>query len=491
MSYHYRGRYTHDHNEYQRWKRQDQAQSLQRRNQALRDESSRLSSQLDNTRESLRSSQRDVRQAARRHASLEARQGQLETFSQRIQQQHTAFQRQTEERQRELEQEIHESERRTAGSIAAAEQRVTGQVNQLRQETAEHLASVREEVAELREDLEHEVAEVRSEVRETREHLEQEIDVVRGDLEAERQQRITKEQTRSAQASATADWVEANLERIRDVNAPGLDVESIRIQEQLSRVRETLASDPEMAAPLAQTAFASFQTLYLESERRNGFMEGTASYVEELAVQLEALAQDSLFQQIFPAEAQQVGQVVAEMRARAEAWLAKRHWHTFENERERVLEIANSLLGLALELKALVPHVVQQLTDRDKLLREMATAITTASGTVDKFERSYANENDPKSPRLLRAVIGPARVDTYVELDGHYRIDAYGFDTSGDCSRQAERLAQQLERHRQLEMQVDPANPQQPSIPAESEDESWRSLTAEVEQVAKKVDSGR
>jgi hypothetical protein len=312
---------------------------------------------------------------------------------------------------------------------------------------------------------------------------------VRTDLEQERQQRIAKERSRAAQATKTVEWIEGRLSELKDLDALGLHIECTRTQEQLSRARELLrGDDAEMAAPLAETAFASFQTAYLETEHRLGLIEGVAEHVRHVADALEQIAAKENFRLIFRTEAEQLDAAVVTLRARAEEWLSRKQWTVFEVEREKLIPRANEMLARALELDALVPGLLQQLRDREQHLKEAGAAIASITGAVDEFETGYANAADVKSPRLLRGHIGQACVDAYLNLDGTYRVDAYGFTSAGQCGEAAARMGRKLEEVWHVtEAAVDQRNRQESSVAPSASEETWHHVAQGFTQISEQL----
>lgn len=463
-------------------------------NSALDGESNRLRAQLSSTREELQGARNSVRESARLQARLQERQREFETVQRRILENQRAYEERTAQRQRELEQEILETERRNQADLEAAEQRANQQISALRSETAEQLSQVRDEVGGLRRDMDAGLNEIRDEVSETRQHLEGQINGVREELDAERRRRIEKEGDQGAQAESVLSWVEGRMAGLSELDSLGLSMERTRTQQHLERAREVLKGrHPEMAMPVAESAFASFQTAYLEAEQRIGVMEGSAEHVAELAGALETISKNEEFRVIFKSEAEQLDTASSWLRAQAEQWRARRQWTVFEVEREKVTGRANQLLAHALEFRALLPGLVEQLRQREQRVKEAAQVVARIMGKADSFEMSYANVGDVKSPRLLRGRIGTACVDTYLHLDGTYRVDAYGFATSGQCSEAAERMGRQLaERWQVTEERMDVNNRQEPeSVPA-PEVESWRSRASELSAITQQIaSSGR
>lgn len=477
MSYTYRGRYTHSYSEYQRWKSEGEREDLRRANSNLKGEADRLRSQLNTARGELNRAQGDVREVARLQARLEQRQHEYEEVQRRIQESQRQYEERAQRRQRELEQEIGE-----------VDERGREQVEQLRRETSQSIDAVRGEVEGLREEVGEGLASVRAEVQETRTQLQEQMNSVRADLEQERQQRVAKERGRAAQAAKTIEWVEGRLSDLKDLDALGLHIERTRTEEHLARAREVArGGDPEMAAPLAETAFASFQTAYLEAEHRVGTIAGVAEHVREVAASLERIAAAENFRLVFKAEAAQLDNAAAALRARADEWVGRKQWTVFEVEREKLIPRANEMLARALELEALVPGLVQQLRDREQRLKEAGAAVASITGAVDRFETGYANADDVKSPRLLRGHVGNAHVDTYLDLDGTYRVDAYGFTTSGQCGVAAERMGRKLEEVWHVtESSVDAHNRQERSIVPAPGEEPWHRTAEDFSQVSEK-----
>jgi hypothetical protein len=489
MSYHYRGRYTHNYQEYQRWRTQGEAQDLRSTNSALDGEADRLRAQLSSTNQELNSARNDVRAAARLQARLEERQREFQAVQGRIVENQRAYEERTAQRERELAREIQDAERRNHADVEAAEKRANQQISELRRETAEQIAQVQNEVGSLRRDLDTGLDEVRTEVQETRERLEGQISAVRHELETEKRRRVEKEDNLAAQANAVVSWIEQRMAGLTELDTLGLTMERTRTQQHLERTREILnGGHPEMSMPVAETAFASFQTAYLEAERRTGIIEGTAEHVLELIELLENVRKNENFCVIFKSEAETLGTAIEWLRAQAEQWRARRQWSLFENEREKIMSRASQVLTHALELNALVPGLLEQLRQREQRLKEAAEVVARVMGQTDSFEVDYANPNDVKSPRLLRGRIGTACVDTYLNLDGTYRIDAYGFSTAGQCGEAAERMGRHLqERWQVTEERIDLTNRQEPEMPARPEKESWSGRADELSSITQRI----
>lgn len=477
MSYNYRGRYTHNYQEFLRWKSEGEREDLRRANSNLKGEADRLRSELGTARGDVARAQGDVREVARLQARLEQRQREHEEVQRRIQDSQRQYEERAQRRQRELEQEIGE-----------VDERAREQVEQLRRETSDGIDAVRGEVEDLRGEVGEGLAEVRAEVEETRARLQEQMSSVRADLERERQRRVAREQGRAAQAARTIEWVEGRMSDLKDLDALGLHVERTRTEEYLARAREVVrGDDPEMAAPLAETAFAAFQTTYLEAEHRLGTIAGVAEHARDLAGALEKIAATENLRLVFKVEAAQLDAAAAALRARADDWVARKQWTVFEVEREKLIPRANEMLARALELQAIVPGLVRQLREREQRLKEAGAAIASVTGAVDRFETGYANADDVKSPRLLRGHVGNACVDAYLDLDGTYRVDAYGFTTSGQCGEAAARMGRKLEEVWHVtEASVDPHNRQERSVVPAAGEEPWHRTAEDFSSVSEK-----
>lgn len=477
MSYRYRGRYTHNYREYQRWVAEGERENLRSTNNSLQGEAGRLRGELDSTRESLRQAEGNVRESARLHALLAQRQQELETVQRRMEESH----RQYEERARRRQQEL-------ASEISRVEEHAEQQIEQLQAETSEHLAAVRDEVSEVREDLNVGLGVVRAEIEQTEQRLQRQVEIVRGDLEEERRRRVAKEESRASQAAATLKMAQTRLSELNDLETLGLNVERTRTQELLARAREMLNTDPEMALTAAESAFAAAQTAYLEREHRLGVIDGTADHLDDLALALNRVAANGNFRLIFRTEAEQIDAAISAIRSRAAQWRDRRHWATFEVERSRLSAWANEVLTRALELEAMVPGMVQQLREREQRLKEAGAAMAAITGAVDSFEKGYANPDDVKSPRLLRGRVGEACVDAYLSLDGTYQIDAYGFTSAGKCGEAAERMCRQLEEQWHVtEGVVDQTNRAEPALAPSPPEETWRHLSRNFAEVSKQL----
>lgn len=467
MSYRYRGRYTHDYREYQRWIAEGERETLRSTNNSLQSEAGRLRTELNSTREALLQAEGNVRESARLYTILSQRQQELEVVQQRMDEAHRQYEERATRRQQEL-----------ADEISRVEEQAEHQIEQLQAETSAHLDAVRGEVGEVREGLAAGLSEVRDEIEQTGQRLQRQVEAIRGDLEEERQRRVAKEHSRASQAAATAEMAQTRLSKLNDLDALGLGIERTRTQELLTRTRELLSTDPEMALPSAESAFAATQTAYLESEYRLGVIEGTAEHVDGLAAALEAITAGEHFRIVFRAEAEQIDAAVALLRARAADWRRARHWTSFEVERPRLTLLANDMLARALELEAVVPGLIRQLREREERLKDAGAVMAAITGAVDSFEKGYSNPEDVKSPRLLRGHVGEACVDAYLGLDGTYQIDAYGFTSSGKCGEAATRMCRKLEeRWHVTQGVVEQTNRAEPAIAPPPPEETWQRLS--------------
>lgn len=476
MSYSYRGRYTHDYAEYQRWMSEGSADETRRANEALRAEAERLQSQLSAAEQR---NVQDVREVARRQTRLEETQREQETLVKRIEHRQEEFEKQTERRRAALERDLR-------SEIGASETRVTDQLRDLQQTTEREIASVRIETQNVRNEMRTGIATLTTELNATRVALDRRIDDVRSELESERNLRIQKQQSRADEAAAAATWIESKLSQLSDLDALGLTVEKTRTLQQIERIRERLRGpDGEMAAPIAETAIASYQTAYFESERRLGVIDGVAEHVERALQSVDEIVQQQYFASVFAPETEQLRQASEEVKRTAEAWLSGRRWHSFENERFDMVGRANRLLSIALELRAVLEPLMQRLAEREDRLQEVIGLVESVTGPVDAVETSYANPKDPKSPRLLRARLGAAHIDIYLDLDGTYNIDAYGFPSSVSCAGMAERMGQALQSRLQIaDRHLSADNRQTPSITPPAHAEAWRARAEELAQLA-------
>lgn len=482
MSYTYRGRTTHNYTEYQRWRMADEAESLRQSNSSLQEEANRLRKDLG----TLRDVQKDVRSMARQQARLEEQQREQEALLGRIQNRQQEYERRAEQRRQTMERELR-------AEIEVAKEEVEAKVDELAQMTAREIAVVRDEVEGVRQEMRQELTEVRHDLDETRRELEAQIVSVHNELQAERDRRVAKENSLEAQARTLVDWVDERLGRLEHLDPLGLSIERTRTEEHLERTREQLAGPyKDTALPVAQSAFASLQTAQLESERRQGIIEGVAEHVEGAAARLEQIASDEQLRLVFQADAQRLLRTAQGLRERAAAWKSQRHWHTFENERFETVGQANRLVALAVELQGSAPGLIQRLREREEKLKEVASTLREVVGPVDRFETSYGNPEDPKSPRLLRAYIGHARIDAYVNLEGTFEIDAYGFDSGGHCGNAAERMGRKLaEKWQIVESRVDPTNPQTPSLAPAAAPEAWKTVSGELSQMMSSLEARR
>lgn len=472
MSYTYEGRTTHNADTYHRWRLEGETRRLQETTSRLQSECKRIGGELAQERDR---NAKEIREIARQQTALEERQRQQESLTARMQKRQEEYERKAEQRLRHVEQdlkrEIHDSEVRTGERIES-----------VRRETAEKIADVRKDVSHLRADMEQGLSDVRNEVKAVAKTLGARIDRVHQELNEERDRRIATADRRSTGAAHLANWVEERVRGIRNVESLGLTVERTHTEQELDRVREMLGGqDPDAALPVAQTALSNYQTLYVESERRLGVIEGVAEHVERLLARIDEVSRSETFRSLFPAEAGQLDLAVAELRERVQAWRKNRHWTSFEMERYLIADRANQLLGIALELDASSGPLIEQLQAREQRMEQVAKLVDTVAGPMESFEPTYANPADPKSPRLLRARAGNAHVDVYLDLDGTYNIDAYGFPSTVSCQAMADKMGRALQEDSQIDAgRVDATNRQQPSVVVNPTPESWQARVTEL-----------
>lgn len=475
MSYSYRGRYTHSHSEYQRWVAEGEAADMRSGNESLQ---RAANDALREARAARQQTARDVRELARRQTSVEERQRQYETIVQRIGKNQEDYERRNERRRQELERDLR-------GEIGAAEERVQEEIRRVDEINQRRITDVRKEVQHVREDLQAGLTAVRAEVRQVQRQLDMRIDEVRNELEAEKQRRTQLETDRASEARAISDWVSDRMQSLADLDSLGLTIERTRTQQNLDRVREKLAgNDRGMAVPVAESAFTSFQTAYFESERRLGVIDGAADHINSVAAEIEKMIGDASFQAVFGPEQTNIQTSLDELRQRAASWKQRRHWHSFESERSAIIDRANRLLAITAELSGSVPAIVQKLTERDERARQVAGLIESVAGAVDSFEVGYASEKDPKSPRRLRARVGGAHIDVYLDMDGTYSVDAYGFSSTTSCAAMADAMGARLDEvFHVAERKVDESNPSRPSIAIPAPAESWTTRSAELDRI--------
>jgi hypothetical protein len=124
---------------------------------------------------------------------------------------------------------------------------------------------------------------------------------------------------------------------------------------------------------------------------------------------------------------------------------------------------------------------VRRLTERDERGRVVAQLIERVAGPVQSFEAGYANEKDPKSPRRLRARIGGAHIDVYLDLDGTYSVDAYGFPSTASCASVSERMGASLAEELHVgDHTLNESNPAHPSISTPPPPETWKARATEL-----------
>jgi hypothetical protein len=191
---------------------------------------------------------------------------------------------------------------------------------------------------------------------------------------------------------------------------------------------------------------------------------------------------------IFPKEAAQIEVAVEELKARAQDWRTQRRWTIFDFERDKVVDIAHEMLARAMELESSVTGALKQLQAREQRIKYVSAAVAEVFGAADSFELGYANPDDVKSARLVRARVGKACVDTYLELDGAYRVDAYGFDSAVECGGVAPLLQRKLaEEWTVSESRIDPSNPQAPSFTPPPTRDGWRTASGDFERIGQKM----
>jgi myosin heavy subunit len=478
MSWEHRGRTYRNHSEYQRAVSESEAEDVGRMNASLQNEAHRLRSELSTTREALSHAQNDLRESVRLQTRLEQKQREYEAIQKQMQQRQQEFETKTKQREQELVREIQDTG-----------QRAEEKIREMKSETERCVVQAREEVQQVREEMNEGFNEVQAEAQQTKRELEDKVKAVSDDLEEERLRRVKKETSRASQAANIIEWIESRLDSLQDIDSLGLTLETIRIRENINRAREMLGGeDREMALPIADIAFTTYRTVHLEIERRIGVINGAAEHVRDIADAMERIAADEMLREIFPVEAGQVDIAAEVLKARADDWRTQRRWTVFETERDRVVDAANQFLMRSLELESLVPGLVKRLEAREERLDQVGEVVKTIAGAADSVELGYANSEDVKSPRLARARIGRACVDVYIELDGNYRVDAYGFDSPLQCSEAAARAQRKLsEKWMVSEETVDPANRQQPTVRAAPAAESWQAISSDLNRMNKDI----
>jgi hypothetical protein len=300
-----------------------------------------------------------------------------------------------------------------------------------------------------------------------------------------------KESRRAKEAEGLVQWVEARAAGLENLDALDLSIEGTRVQEGIRLTRERLATDPEMALPVAVQAVNDYQTAHLECERRLGVIAAGADHVEEVAAEVERRARGEELQRIFPQETARLLAAAAELRARAGRWRQRSHWNSFDVERQEIYNRAHRLSALALALETILPTLTKRLEYREQCLREAAAVATEVLGLVDRFEIGYANPQDPKSPRLLRAFVGRIHLDAYLDLDGTYSYETYGFDSVDACESTSRRVGQKLaDRWQVTSSHFNPANPQSPTVQLPPTTEGWREVADEVQTVSASLLAG-
>jgi uncharacterized phage infection (PIP) family protein YhgE len=477
MSWEHRGR-TYGAAEYHRNRSHSEVEELRNANSALRNQSEKIRNELNDARSKLTRTQNDLQERARLQERLEQKQREYESIQNQIQQRQQQFEAQVRQRDQEIEQEIRLAERHAEDKI-----------QELKAETSHHISTMHEEIDHTVEQMNQGLDNIRSEVNQARNDLEHNIGVVRNELEAERRHRIEKEKSRSAQAAHTIEWVENRSTSLHDMDTLGLTIEKLRMQESLNRARELLkGGEGDLALSQAEVAAGTYQTSFLEAERRIGVINGAAEHVHELAQIMATIASQETLREVFPIEAVQIDYAVTALKARADNWRSRRQWIVFENERHKVIEAANQFLAQVIELEASVPRLVRQLEEREQNLEQVGDIIRTVAGAADSVELTYANSEDVKSPRLARTYVGKACIDVYLELDGTYRVDAYGFDSPLQCSESASRMKNKLaEGWTVSEEVIDPTNRQQPNIKAIPAAESWRKISSDLHHMNKTI----
>jgi len=476
MSYHFRGRSTHDAAEYRRWRAEAEAQDVIAAANASRAEASSLRQRLQDLN---RQYDNDVRGLARRQARTEQQQQQQRHLLDQVSQRQEEFERLTERRQEELASELHEA-------IDESETRLQEEINEARAEATRQVAAVRQEVQVVRQEMQDGFETVDMRITTVRDELQKKTTALKAEIDQERKARLAKEADRIAEATALIDWLDDRLGDLRDSDSLDLNIEVVRIQEGVRNARQKLADkDKERALPIVDNAFSDYQTAYVESERRKGVIDGVTDHVLESTARLRELIGEGAFATVFAEEGERLLAAAELLDKRADSWHASYNWHIFKNERNQTVAAANALVAAAVELQSAVPNLTRRIQERDAKIEDIANAVTDLMGAADGFEATFANPKDPKSPRLLRTRIGHATVDAYLHLDGGFDVEAYGFQSAGDCQRMQERMQRKLQHVWHVDAaETSHDNPQSATISLPHSAERWQAVSSEIGSIA-------
>lgn len=389
MSYHYQGRYTHDHQEYERWLEEDRTSQLQARNAALVQDLQGATARADQARAVADAARNDVRRLSRATTLLQQEQRRLATGL------------------KSLAVETREEFREVRAEIQRSHAQLEGQIGQVRD------AFVQDRLA--RQGKERGLA---TEARQLARFVEAELATVEhvDPLELSAEREVVRQQLRT---------VEHTLQ----------------------------GPAPEQATNGARSALAAVYTLQVEQQRRLGELEGARDHLASVASDVNARTRDPAFAVVFPEEAATAQEGVRLLAELGERWLTRRSWVAYRARKDDVLELAEALRCRVVAMGGQVRPLIDRVEEREGRLQAAAQRVLSAQGAPDAWELLFARSGtlpdgqtveDPKSDRVLRARFGDATVDWYEGLDGSWRMDAYGFSTSSDCDGRSRQMRELL-----------------------------------------------
>jgi hypothetical protein len=431
VSYTYRGRITHNYQEFLRWQAQDAAQAESQVAAAYEREASRLRSELQ-TANSRRSQQvTDIREAARLQAQVAQRQRDLQRLQQQMGARHEEYRRNTDQRLREAAQEIQVVGRNAEATIREA-----------RAEAQREVAQVQANCDRLRADVGRDIAEANQRLADTDRALNARIDDVQRSLREEREEASRaagRALDRAQQALASADVTLAR--RL------SLDTHVEQARQQLEQARSLRSrGDAAPANASAHMALAALATVDVQATARRARMGAAADELVAASRRVDEVVTGEGFRRAFDEEATRLSEEAEALRTQADSWNNRATWEQFLQQEEQAGAKAGDLTAVAIELSALVPRLTEQMDEREKRVAAVQEACEEFRA-VDEFEHGWSAGNDQKSPRLVRARIGEkAIVDTYLELDGTFRVDAHGFTDPGRCQDAIHRVSRHLEQ---------------------------------------------
>jgi hypothetical protein len=481
MSYHYRGRYTHDHAEFLRWQQADSQSQLQQRNTALQNDLSATRQRLQRSAAAVDGNRNNIRRLSAETTRLAQQERRLDATLNTLQSDHQRFARRTQTRQRELAQDIAANAQGIAANARGVATNARGvatnargvaantrRVQQLQSDVNAGFRRVDRQIGRLDNRIDHvdarvdalraetrgEFARVRQELQRSHEILDDRIDAVHHEFTEDRRQRIAKNRGLAAEAADLAGLVAEELGRVEQVDPLELSSEREAVRQQLRMVEHTLAGNaPEQAANAARSAMAGLNTVLTERERRLGELEGVRDHLRDVQTDVETMTRNPEFVAVFPDEAARAQEMVRALTRTGDSWVRRCSWVAYRASRDEVLDVAEAVRSTVVAMTGHVKPLLNRLEEREKRLSAAAQRVLEAQGAPDAWDTLFSRRidqpdgsvvEDPKSDRILRAQFGDARVDWYEGLDGSWRIDAYGFTSASECDRRSEQVLELL-----------------------------------------------